>query len=463
MSHIFISYSKQDVNFARYLRALLEKEGFPVWMDEARLSSGARWWKDIEKNIDTCAALVVVMSPNAYESDWVEREILRAEQRKKPICPVLLAGDAWSRLANLQYEDMREGLRARLSAQFIEALRSSIEPRPHPRAIALTIQQSDILEFDADVVALKHAQNFYGADLAVLNALSAVGIFDDLLTPNTGDYRYVPSQGAIVARNVLSVGTPRLHQLGYKQLREFAARVLSALAEAAPHTQHLAMTIHGPGFGLDELEALRSLVAGYQDALQAGQYPPALRQISIVEMREGRLERLRKALEQEFAASTTVMPMPDTWGYYLPLPGEDASAVEIVPAKPVKPHAFVIMPPEEDLDDIFYYGIQGPAHALGLLCERIEAKTLTNELLEQARQRIDMASVVIVALTRPDPHLYLQLGYAWGKGRPTILLARDAKIFEFQSGTCLVYHSIKHLESVLSRALNSLKAKGLLG
>jgi hypothetical protein len=246
--------------------------------------------------------------------------------------------------------------------------------------------------------------------------------------------------------------------MGYKHLREFAASVLGALAEVAPQTEHLAMTIHGPGFGLDELEALRSQLAGYRDALAAGQFPPALRKISIVEFNENRLERLRAAIDADFADSPDVLPIADDWGYELHLQAENPA-----PATPSKPHAYVIMPPEEDLDDIFYFGIQGPAHALGLLCERIEAKTLTDDLLEQARQRIDSAAVVIVALTRPDPHVYLQMGYAWGKDRPTILLARDAKVFEFESGgTRIVYHSIKNLESGLMRALNQLKTQGNL-
>jgi hypothetical protein len=458
MTHIFISYSRQDIDFARYLRALLEHEHFYVWMDEARIPSGSRWWKDIEKNIDTCAAFIIVMSPDAYESDWVEREILRAEQQKKPIFPVLAAGDAWSRLANLQFEDMRAGLQAVLPMSFVKTLRMAGLPPAPDRQIVLTIQQSDILEYEADVVALKHAQKFHGADLAVLNALSAVGIVEEAIAPTVGDYRYIKTEGAMVAPQVLSVGTPLLRHLGYKQLREFAARVLSALAEVAPQTQHLAMTIHGPGFGLDELEALRSQLAGYQDALQAGRYPLALRQISIVEFQENRLERLRAAVEADFAERVDVTPLEAGWGYHLHLT-ESSTAVPI-PTRS-KPHMFVVMPPEEDLDDIFYFGIQTPAHALGLLCERIEAKQLTDDLLEQARQRIDTASVVIVALTRPDPHVYLQMGYAWGKGRPMIVIARDHKVFEFESGGVrLVYNSIKHLESSLSKTLKQLKAQG---
>jgi hypothetical protein len=106
MSHIFISYSKTDIDFARYLRRLLEEQGFPVWMDEIGLTASDRWWRTIEQQIESSAAMIVIMSPAAAESDWVEREILLAEKRKRPLYPVLLAGEAWTRLANIQFESM---------------------------------------------------------------------------------------------------------------------------------------------------------------------------------------------------------------------------------------------------------------------------------------------------------------------------------------------------------------------
>ena len=98
MSHVFISYSKEDIEFMRYLKLRLEEEGALVWVDEAQIMPSSRWWTTIEKNIDACSAFVVIMSPNAKDSDWVEREILRAEHMKKPIFPVLLAGESWTRL-----------------------------------------------------------------------------------------------------------------------------------------------------------------------------------------------------------------------------------------------------------------------------------------------------------------------------------------------------------------------------
>ncbi len=50
MSHLFLSYSKKDIAFARELRERLLAEGFAVWMDETKLVPSERWWKTIEQN-----------------------------------------------------------------------------------------------------------------------------------------------------------------------------------------------------------------------------------------------------------------------------------------------------------------------------------------------------------------------------------------------------------------------------
>jgi Tol biopolymer transport system component len=126
MSHLFISYSKQDIRFARHLRGLLQDEGFAVWMDETKIAASQRWWPTIESNIKSCAAFIVIMSSNSLESEWVEREILVAERKanRKPIFPVLLDGEVWGRLGNLQYEDMTAGTTTKLTPAFVETLKS---------------------------------------------------------------------------------------------------------------------------------------------------------------------------------------------------------------------------------------------------------------------------------------------------------------------------------------------------
>jgi hypothetical protein len=126
MAQIFISYSTRNVDFARYLRGLLQDAGFDVWMDETKLSAGQSWTDTLEANVTNCAAFVIIMSPEAKASDWVRRERLLAERLHKPMFPILFSGEAWWDLANIQYEDMRAGMKATLSPRMIEALRFAI-------------------------------------------------------------------------------------------------------------------------------------------------------------------------------------------------------------------------------------------------------------------------------------------------------------------------------------------------
>lgn len=122
MAHIFISYSKQNIEFARHLRSLLIDAGFEVWMDEQRIQPSSRWIREIEESITACFAFIVIMSPDAAMSEWVEREVLYAERLRKPLFPVLLDGDVWFRLADIQYEDMRAGDQATLRPGFVNIL-----------------------------------------------------------------------------------------------------------------------------------------------------------------------------------------------------------------------------------------------------------------------------------------------------------------------------------------------------
>ncbi|MCB9450874.1 MAG: toll/interleukin-1 receptor domain-containing protein [Anaerolineaceae bacterium] len=460
MSHIFISYSKQNIDFVRYFRTLLEAAGFAVWVDEARLTPSVRWWKSIEQNIETCAAFIVVMSPDAAESDWVEREILLAENLKRPIYPVLLAGTPWSRLANLQYEDMRAGLHARLSPSFAQSLRVKVPSSVAlPDPIDFIIEQNNITKIEADVLAFKYAHRFYGAD----------GVAADILnlpdSPLQGEpYLLVETGGLLPAKQALFVETPQLRHMGYAHVRAFAEQVLAILAQQAPDTRHLAMTIHGPGFGLDETESLISQFEGYRDAIQAGRFPPALERITIVELSENRTRRLQNAMEQHLRGSDYAIPFDIGWFFLQAVqPLQPGNSPPPAP-QPTKPHAFVVMALDDELDDIFHYGVQSPIHAQGLLCEHLETNDATGDLLEQSKQRIAAAKVIIVDLTHSAPLTYLQLGYAWGAGCPTLLIAKQGTSINpmFEHMPIIRYERIKDLEQSLSLNLDRLKAEGQL-
>jgi formylglycine-generating enzyme required for sulfatase activity len=106
---IFISYAHADADFAKRLVAELRKRGYKCWIDDEAIKGGARWAKAIAEGISNCSALIVIVTRRALQSDWVEKEILWAQQPQveKPVIPVLLedvTGEAgFINLVNLQW------------------------------------------------------------------------------------------------------------------------------------------------------------------------------------------------------------------------------------------------------------------------------------------------------------------------------------------------------------------------
>ena len=109
MSHIFISYSHKDTEYAHALADSLQGIGFTVWVD-ARLDYGSQWPQEIQKYLDACDAFILIMSPRSFASEWVQSELQRAKRKGKPIFPLLLEGDEpWLSVESTQYYDVRNG------------------------------------------------------------------------------------------------------------------------------------------------------------------------------------------------------------------------------------------------------------------------------------------------------------------------------------------------------------------
>lgn len=107
-AHLFISYSRRDTEYARELRQHLQKNSFNIWIDD-RIEHGDQWFNQIHEAIKTCAAFLVVMTPDAEQSEWVQKEILLAKRYKKPIFPLLRVGEEFALLIDIQFADVRDG------------------------------------------------------------------------------------------------------------------------------------------------------------------------------------------------------------------------------------------------------------------------------------------------------------------------------------------------------------------
>ena len=109
MSHIFISYSHKDGDYAHKLSDALKKNGFSPSMDED-IEYGDRCIPTITEAIRRSSCVMVIMTPDAEQSEWVEKEILIAQREKKRIFPLLLQGIEFPSLINVQSVNVSGGI-----------------------------------------------------------------------------------------------------------------------------------------------------------------------------------------------------------------------------------------------------------------------------------------------------------------------------------------------------------------
>jgi TIR domain len=82
VSHVFLSYSRRDQAFVDRLIAELERAGLDVWIDRDDIPGGAAWEATISRAVRESAALVVVLSPAAAESDYVPEGAVAGRQHR---------------------------------------------------------------------------------------------------------------------------------------------------------------------------------------------------------------------------------------------------------------------------------------------------------------------------------------------------------------------------------------------
>lgn len=406
---------------------------------------------------------------------------------------------------------------------------------------------------DADVVVLKFAQRLHGADRVVAEALGKSNAQMKQLLPTVGSHVLLPSQGSIAARYALFLSVPDIYNFIYDRIRKFGAEVLEVLAKHTPSIQHVVMTIHGVGYGLDETEAFQSQLAGLLDSLELGHYPHDLKRITIVERDQGRVQRLNRVLDQAIPNQTAKIVSSSATQERSIERSPMVTDVGLTSAN--KPHVFVVMPSSKEMDDYYYFGIEQTVKNAGYLCERAsipvasgvdvsnskavdskegeistyqsdlckflighfnleELRTLCFELgtdydnlsgggkeekarelvlylsrrsrvvelaqkarslrdktpwpetlqitsgdqflFEQFKSRIDTATFVIADLSNSSPGIFLLIGYAWGKGCPTILLMRrdtNNLSIDLRSQRCLAYNSIRDLHEAMKTEL----------
>ncbi len=95
MERVFICYSRKDETFVDQLAADLKAAGVPIWRDKedipSNIASSTRGWRRaIERALEQCTYMLLVLSPDAVESAEVEAEWHTFLEKEQPLYLVLL-------------------------------------------------------------------------------------------------------------------------------------------------------------------------------------------------------------------------------------------------------------------------------------------------------------------------------------------------------------------------------------
>jgi hypothetical protein len=163
----FISYSHADKKAARELQRVLDdfqlpnalKEKYPdcpvrlreIFRDDTGLPAGSNLTYEIQKQLKQSNYLIVICSPNAVKSHWVNKEIefFKKERESTHIIPFIIDG-----IANAKQEGERECFPNAL--RMIEARGANISTFSFERAVIEVI--AGALEIDVDDLWQRHTR-----------------------------------------------------------------------------------------------------------------------------------------------------------------------------------------------------------------------------------------------------------------------------------------------------------------
>lgn len=319
---------------------------------------------------------------------------------------------------------------------------------------SISIHEGDILSRPCDLLVLKHADDFYGVDLMIAELIGFGS------TVPEGKVRVVPGRRT-EANRIAFVGVGPLADFEYRKIRDFGRRAIDIARSQKAPVRRVCMPIHGPGYGLDEAEAFSSLIAGMIDAGTDKHASQNIEAVEIVEHNPTRVRRFQRILE-----NLTRQPKdnPDIRAEAISQNNFFAHLKTFGSESELKTRLFVAMPFKDEFNDEWEISIQEAANSLQMLCERIDKSAFTGDISAEIKRRIEEYDGLIALLNGANPNVYLEIGYAWAKNKPTLLLAKEGQElpFDVKGQRCLFYKGIADLRMKLKSELQQLQTSGVL-
>ncbi len=485
-SKIFISYSHKDEQyreeFEKHL-VMLKRNGHVQTWNDRKILPGQNWVKEISKELESADIIILLVSSDFLASDYcfdieVQQAMRQHELGQSTVVPIILRPCDWHDAPFGIIQGLPKDAKpikeySDIDGAFLEVVKGlkkiileKSEIKKDTKEITFELVNSDVTNFPCDVLVLKYAQHFYGADKFVSGLLvDKKDISISEIQPDIGQYRIIESAGHMECRHVMFLGVPELWTFRYAEISDFAKNALIKIKKSLGSAHSVAFTIHGVGYGLDEVEAFQSQLRGIKNALDEGFISDKLEKIFIIEKDKDQFERLKKYANELLCNFNFSSKTSTEWTYIFSTTTVSNKAEinnkSLVLENKIeeKPFVFVAMPFKKEFDDVFYFGIQGAVHENGLLCERIDQDSSTGDILARTLSKIEQAKFVIAELSGANPNVYLEVGYALGKGKATVLLTKNIKDLQFdlRGYNCISYERIIDLKEKLSKELSSLK------
>jgi hypothetical protein len=314
-----------------------------------------------------------------------------------------------------------------------------------------SVLNGDVTKADADVLVLKFADRLRGADLAVARAIGS-----ESLSIETGSHRFFPSKGRIRASEILFLGVGPLYSFEYQEIGQFGRTALEVIARERPQARCVALTIHGPGYGLDELASTDSLVRGLVSGSR--HFPKENVKVVLVERSKSRSERL-----EDFLYASGLIN-GDRSSSELNATYRPNVAELISRNRTYEKRLFASMPFGQNFLDHWELALQPAAHENNLLIERLDHESFVGDIVTEIRNRITKSAAVVALLDGGNPNVFLEVGYAWGVGKPTILVLSETTDppFDVRGQRIVRYGRIGALKTMLTAELKALASAGFL-
>ena len=189
---LFISYKRQEEEFARQLSQTLKARGLAVWIDVDEIHAGDDWQDTIQEGLDQSDILILIVTPAAMESKQVSNEWKYFNREEKLIIPVIRQNAKLHyQLASLQQVDFENRNYNEAVEQLIRRItRTTTQPSVATASIAsepVLVSSPEAKQFAEQGKELLWQRSDYSNALEAFNRAIELGEYDAEVFRNRGE------------------------------------------------------------------------------------------------------------------------------------------------------------------------------------------------------------------------------------------------------------------------------------